>query len=507
MFKNQPKIRTVSVPIKKETPKARPPLRNASSTPKLSTSEPRPVKKPEKRERPHTNVKANGYANSHSAPPTNKSAERQSLAVKHPNRKRKATTPTTPQWASSSSESESGEDGGFRKRQKTSSSLEPDSRKILDPDLTRGIRDVVENGGELYMIHGVDMTSGEHAKEFGPAFTGDEGKFVVELKYPSASPPERFEIVTARDPQGWDPIKDIEYTVEEMIINYFPGQQSVELQDETNGPVRLLKRAVTKDAPSDYRKALSDFNSLVRTSLADGTIPNILDSMHALPLSLVRRILAQVYQRTVSPKAHLLRKVKDKAQTYGELLPPFVHTIFHQTHLTSNSVFVDLGSGVGNVVLQAALQTGAESWGIEIMATPCEFATAQAKELEARARLWGLSMGPVKLLTGDFLESEEIDKVLRRADVVLVNNKVFPQELNRALLDKFLDLKEGAKVVSLESFTPGNRQGARNEQNPSSLFTEERFESGTASVSWAGESVDYYIATKDSSRLVRRPLR
>jgi H3 lysine-79-specific histone-lysine N-methyltransferase len=222
--------------------------------------------------------------------------------------------------------------------------------------------------------------------------------------------------------------------------------------------------------------------------------------MHAVPPSLVRRVLAQVYQRTVSPNAHLLKKVKDKATTYGELLPPFVNKVFYQTRLSSSSVFVDLGSGVGNVVLQAALQTGAESWGIEIMSTPCAFAEAQAKELRARARLWNLDLGPIHLLSGDFLASPEIDAVLRRADVVLVNNKVFPQQLNGLLLDKFLDLKEGAKVVSLESFTPGGRQGARNEQNVASLFREERGESGTQSVSWAGESVEYYIATKEERK-------
>jgi H3 lysine-79-specific histone-lysine N-methyltransferase len=74
-------------------------------------------------------------------------------------------------------------------------------------------------------------------------------------------------------------------------------------------------------------------------------------------------------------------------------------------------------------------------------------------------------------------------------------DKVFPQSLNNALLNKFLDLKQGCKVVSLETFG-GGKQGVRNEQSIANLFDEERHESGTNSVSWAGESVEYFIATK-----------
>jgi H3 lysine-79-specific histone-lysine N-methyltransferase len=79
---------------------------------------------------------------------------------------------------------------------------------------------------------------------------------------------------------------------------------------------------------------------------------------------------------------------------------------------------------------------------------------------------------------------------------VLVNNKVFGETLNNALLQKFLDLKDGCKVVSLESFGGGAKQGVRHEQAIAGLFDEERFESGTGSVSWAGESVEWFVATK-----------
>lgn len=377
--------------------------------------------------------------------------------------------------------------------------------RCLEPDFKRRIR-IVEpvddeadgQAGENHdrLINGLEMSRGEWLKDFKPAFTGMEENLVVKLQYPSSSKPEKFETVVPHDISNFNPLDDIYFSIEEIIQQYLPPDLSTDLSSETAGTVRLLKRAVAKNAPEDFNSALRDFNKIIREKLEDGTISKVLDDMHAIPLSLTRRILAQVYQRTVSPLAHLLKKVKGKETTYGELLPPFVHSIFHQTRLSSTSVFVDLGSGVGNVVLQSALQAGAESWGIEIMDRPARFAASQASELRARAKLWNISLGPIHLLHGDFLESETIDSVLHRADVVLVNNKVFPMSLNGDLLNKFLDLKQGCKVVSLASFGGGGKQGARNEQSIANLFDEERFESGTNSVSWAAESVEYYIATK-----------
>ncbi|CAG8627027.1 7573_t:CDS:2, partial [Scutellospora calospora] len=52
-----------------------------------------------------------------------------------------------------------------------------------------------------------------------------------------------------------------------------------------------------------------------------------------------------------------------EAHPGANLLPDFVSEILRKTRLNHEQVFVDLGSGVGNVVLQAALEIGAESWG------------------------------------------------------------------------------------------------------------------------------------------------
>jgi H3 lysine-79-specific histone-lysine N-methyltransferase len=505
-----------------------------------------------------------------SSPPRTKTTTangRKALTVKSV-RKRKVEAYTPLSSDDDSSDGDSSADG--RKRQKTSSSMEPTGfNRCLEPDPSRRIRlpspeprgaqadgkplvkrekgapSKQENGTSIKRENGVETKQEDgtsikqengapikqeqapetkHTKDSAPAnrqkgtksamihgrgicrrfdtdykaaFPGTAEPPVVLLQYPSPSGPERFQLSLPKDPSNFNPLDDIYYTIEEIVQHYLPADLASELSSEADGTVRLLKRAVVKNQPDEFKRIVESFNTTMKKKLEDGTIANVLDSKHAIPLNLVKCILAQVYWRTVSPYAYLLKRVKGKETTYGELLPNFVHNIFQQTGLNSRSVFVDLGSGVGNVVLQSALQTGAESYGIEIMDKPAEYANDQAGELRARAKLWNINLGPITLLHGDFLESPQVDDVLRCADVVLVNNKVFPSKLNNQLLDKFLDLQLGCKVVSLASFGGGaGKQGVRNENNIANLFDEERYESGTGSVSWAGESVEYFIMTK-----------
>lgn len=52
-------------------------------------------------------------------------------------------------------------------------------------------------------------------------------------------------------------------------------------------------------------------------------------------------------------------------------------------------------------------------------------ARTQVKEAEARFRMWGLNSGMMRTAEVDFCESQTVNEVLRRADVVLVNNEVY----------------------------------------------------------------------------------
>ncbi|KAK3078960.1 hypothetical protein LTS18_006102, partial [Coniosporium uncinatum] len=247
-----------------------------------------------------------------------------------------------------------------------------------------------------------------------------------------------------------------------------------------------------------FTSVLDEYNALIRSPEIKTAIAATLDAGHSLDLRLVQRITEQTYWRTVSPVVDIVRKYEAGSNNvYGEILARFCHDIFRETGLKSSHTFVDLGSGVGNVVLQAALEVGCESWGVEVMPNPARLARLQEKEFKARCRRWGLKPGFVKLIEDDFTRNAEMDALMKRADVLLINNKAFSTDLNQNLLYKFLDLKEGARIVSLKSFVPDNwKISEANTHDPRNLIPTRRKEYFSGSVSWTDAGGEWFVATK-----------
>lgn len=316
----------------------------------------------------------------------------------------------------------------------------------------------------------------------------------------------RFQILVPHADEDFNPLEDIIQTISHTCKYFFPSSQSDVLTDEASGFERRLKRSVNEHSFTKFASIVEEFNALIDNSIADETISSYLQAQHSLALPLVERILAQVYARTVSPHVHLLKQYENGTDdVYGELLPRFTQQIFQDTNLKSDQVFLDLGSGVGNVVLQAALQIGCESWGVERMPNPAKLADKQKEEFVPRCKNWGIKPGSVNLVTGDFLSTPEIDAVLRRADVILVNNQAFTPELNDNLTMKFLDIKEGCKIVSLKPFISDDwKLKERTIQNPKNVLVHLAMKNyWSNSVSWTDEGGTYFIAKKDSTKVQR----
>lgn len=323
------------------------------------------------------------------------------------------------------------------------------------------------------------------------------------LQYPSKSLPERYELVRPKDKDDFDPIAEIVEVAQLVPRYYLKEKQADAFLNESSSICRRIKRALSRKSGKDLHAAVAEYNAAIKKHFDQGTFVERLDSIHVLPLPLVEQILTQIYARTVSPRVDSLRKYENGTDNvYGELLPRFVSKIFVETGLMSDKIFVDLGSGVGNVVLQAALEIGCESWGCEVMENACELATLQEREFQARCQLWGLSTGVVHLERGDFLTNALMAQILQRADVVLVNNQAFTPELNDRLTNLFLDLKDGCQVVSLKSFVPHDHKiTSRNINSPVNLLEVEMKTYFSNCVSWTNAPGTYFLARKDSRKL------
>lgn len=372
-------------------------------------------------------------------------------------------------------------------------------------DMTRDLRAIAKFSSldQERLINAASVASLNNSMKikFAPAFNASADEVEVRLQYPGSSRRERFELVFHKE--EFEPVEEIMEVTKTCVDFFLSEEQAVPFTDPQSGIYRRLERAKGLNNIAGFKEALEAYNAEMKMLYESGAIKLNLKKKHQLPYPVVHKILRQVYNRVGAPQIGMVKKYENGTDfVYGELLSELVYDILVETGMTSKQVFVDLGSGIGNVVLQAALQIGCESWGGEIMSNACTIADEQKQEFEARCRLWGLAPGAVHLERGDFMANDNIREALKRADVVLVNNEVFTPQLNSDLLNLFLDLKDGCQIVSLKSFVPHNHKiTSYNLNNPANLLDVRPMEYGSNSVSWKNGGGSYFISTKDSTRL------
>ncbi|KAI9281966.1 histone methylation protein DOT1-domain-containing protein [Sporodiniella umbellata] len=278
-----------------------------------------------------------------------------------------------------------------------------------------------------------------------------------------------------------------------------------EEQNQLRGIVSKLKKYNDSCFLKGFKEAVVTFNYVMRNARESRRIKKCLVKVDSPDYDLTCHILHQIYSRTVAWRVDVLKNYMPFSdQVYGEIFPPLVNDIISKTRLQPDNVFMDLGCGIGNVVLQVAAQTKCDAYGIEIMTTPCKLAKRQLKEYAARMKAWCLPTGRIWFLEADFLKAckEELESVFSNCDVILINNHSFQPATNHALVLLFSRLREGTRIVSLSSFVPKNHTlNQRTIIMPETILEVEKFEYKKGWVSWTSNSGSYYIATVNRSRL------
>ncbi|TRM60875.1 S-adenosyl-L-methionine-dependent methyltransferase [Schizophyllum amplum] len=220
------------------------------------------------------------------------------------------------------------------------------------------------------------------------------------------------------------------------------------------------------------------------------------------------RVLRELRRKHVDHVVDLLPGCpKIREVTYGEFQPYFVHTILEEVHLDSASTVVDLGSGIGNLVIQAAIQIGCDAYGVELR--PELHIIAEELHLAARLQCAHLAvpMGRVVLENADMLLSPRVAEWVARADLLVANNKVLGVHvINRHIIDRLIcNMKHGAVVIATDPFIATSQTRSGNRYTTPVEGTQLYWCADDArlevvkrsypkdSVSWASAPGDYYV--------------
>ncbi|EFP76177.2 uncharacterized protein PGTG_02618 [Puccinia graminis f. sp. tritici CRL 75-36-700-3] len=112
----------------------------------------------------------------------------------------------------------------------------------------------------------------------------------------------------------------------------------------------------------------------------------------------------------VGPQVELLQGYETwSSHVYGKLKPRFVLEIIRHVGLRLGMVFLDLGSGIGNIVIEVALKVACVAVGFEIMYGCAKLANLHRSKLVGRAHsLWGVNLGTPLLFQADFTKDTQI---------------------------------------------------------------------------------------------------
>ncbi|ODQ81094.1 hypothetical protein BABINDRAFT_21853, partial [Babjeviella inositovora NRRL Y-12698] len=253
--------------------------------------------------------------------------------------------------------------------------------------------------------------------------------------------------------------------------------------------------------------AIEQYNALIRDNRAS-ILAYVKSSQHTLSTYFCHQFLQQLYTRIVTPQCVKLKRYKPFSNfVYGELLPGFVSDIMgyiqergDATRIGSLQNFMDLGSGVGNTVFQAALEFGfRNSYGVEIMEHPSDMADAQLLEYLEKCKLYGLKENHVELFSRQsFFDNPVVKDRIDASDVLLCNNYAFDYDFNNRIVDMFKDLKPGTTIITLKPLVPYAFKITADELDKGSILGRlhvQKMVSKPGAVSWTNTPVYYYVNT------------
>ena len=212
---------------------------------------------------------------------------------------------------------------------------------------------------------------------------------------------------------------------------------------------------------------------------------------------LLKLICCKAYNRSVDNEKKLNKHYPAfSSQTYGETSYERLRSIIEEIQPKESDVFVDLGSGVGNLVVQMAAGSKVKrAIGIEIADLPSAFAKKMEIEFKCLMRWFGKKYRPFQLHHGDFLEEKFRSIIQQDASILFINNYAFTADLEERIKNElFQDLKEGTKIISSKPYAIPNRQITHRQLGDIGAIVDViQLKDCKEPCSWTSNTVPYYL--------------
>ena len=150
---------------------------------------------------------------------------------------------------------------------------------------------------------------------------------------------------------------------------------------------------------------------------------------------------------TMYEKCSKKREIMTWSETSKFLMDPLIESFLLKANVTKDDVFIDVGSGVGNVIESVATRVGCRCIGIEINKHNYEVSVEAAEHFRTYRRANNLPDPEVTYVNGDVLKNWD---VVKEGTVVWCANKLFPMSVDCFMSDAIKDLKPGTRFMTMK---------------------------------------------------------
>ncbi|WKX89448.1 hypothetical protein Q1695_008812 [Nippostrongylus brasiliensis] len=309
------------------------------------------------------------------------------------------------------------------------------------------------------------------------------------------------------DPQKNSELVSILFEVIGLCIKRLPCALPSVLNQLENGSATFNN--VDKTNLEEVRVVLEDFNKVAApyAKLWKGQTNPAFESwsQDRADVDLLTVICSLSFSRAVAnPQLLNNHYAPFSSGVYGETSYEQMQMIIDQTVFRESDVFLDLGCGVGQLVMYVAGGTKVKkAVGIEINDLPAKYGAAMSEDFSKWMKWWKKKCRPFQLIHGDMLDERFRSLITQEATIIFINNYAFEPSLDLHIKNMIADCHVGTRIISTKAYATGTKRvNMRNLGDVESIMEVTQLKTVKQPTSWTPNTVPYFLHTVTQSKMM-----